>query len=262
MVVALATDIFDPHRLPIGLPAIALEDRPRPRQRMVDHGDFVEQQVAVVLVEVEPLLDDGLVVVVERNSAGVVSARAGEAARLDLEHVVLAVAVGIDPFPDGIAEQGRLETLGPLASVGKDPPRVANVLDQDVHGVRRDDEFRLAVPVDHARHAGRHAGIGFADALSAGRLVGEIGLEAGLVFRRQRRLLGRPPGLRRVEDVAAPLAHAHGVRIRSATPQALQIGIFRFVERRCRDDRRQQHAHQHRHNDRATLKHRRFLPIR
>ena len=40
-----------------------------PRQSMIDHGDFVIEHVAVGLVEIDPLLDDGLAVAVKRHAA-------------------------------------------------------------------------------------------------------------------------------------------------------------------------------------------------
>src|SRR5262249_49227961 len=154
-----------------------------------DYGDLVEEDVGLVPIQVEALFDDCLVVVVERDSAGIISAGAGEAAGLDREHVVLAVAIRVDPSTDGISEQGRLQSGGRVASVGEEATRIADVLDKDVRGVRRDDEFRLAIAVDYTRHAGRNTGVGFADALPAGRLVVEIVFEAGLVFGDQWRLL-------------------------------------------------------------------------
>src|SRR5438105_14606636 len=84
MIVALAANFFDPHGLRIWLPAIGLENRPRPRQCIVDHGDLVDEGVGVVPGEVNLLFDDGLIVVMQRNSTGVECARAREAAGLDL----------------------------------------------------------------------------------------------------------------------------------------------------------------------------------
>jgi len=45
-------------------------------------------------------------------------ARALEAAGLDLERIEAPVAVGIEPLADGIADQRRLDLLGPVADVG------------------------------------------------------------------------------------------------------------------------------------------------
>jgi len=58
---------------------------------MIDRRDLVMQQVLVALVEVEPLLEDRLVVVMERQAGGIVMARSLEgSAGLDLERVVMA----------------------------------------------------------------------------------------------------------------------------------------------------------------------------
>ena len=45
---------------------------------MIDHGDFVMPQVRISFVEVNPLLEDGLVVVVQPQTRGVVDAWAFE----------------------------------------------------------------------------------------------------------------------------------------------------------------------------------------
>ena len=66
----------------------------------------------LALSSVDPLLDDGLVVLVQRNAAGVEGARALEVAGLDFEHVVAAVAVRVDPLADRVADEGRLISLG------------------------------------------------------------------------------------------------------------------------------------------------------
>src|SRR6266702_4940775 len=70
-----------------------LGDRPRSRQRMVEHCDFVINDVLVGLVEVNALLDDGLTILVERNAAGIIGAWILQQASLDFEHVVAAISV-------------------------------------------------------------------------------------------------------------------------------------------------------------------------
>ena len=83
------------------------------------------EDVLVVLVEIDALLDDGLVVAVERHAARLVSARALEVAGLDFEHVVLAVTVGVDPSADRIAgEVVGSSSVGPIAPVGVDAARL------------------------------------------------------------------------------------------------------------------------------------------
>ncbi len=109
--------------------------------------------VAVGLVEEYRLLDDRLIVLVQRNAAGVVSSGALEAARLDLEAIVPAAAVRIDPRADGITQEARLDVRGPVAPVGEDATIVVDVLDQDVGRVRRDHELHLAIAVGDPRHA-------------------------------------------------------------------------------------------------------------
>src|SRR5262245_20584845 len=106
MIVALAAYCFNPQGLAIGLPAIGLAHQPWSRQGIVDHGHIEDESIGVALVQVDAFFHNRLIVIVQRNAAGIVSARPREAAGLDLEQVELAVAVGIDPLADGIAEQG------------------------------------------------------------------------------------------------------------------------------------------------------------
>src|SRR5215467_11151995 len=120
MVVALAAYFLDPYGLRIGLPAIGLAHRPRVGQRVVDHGHVENEGVRVVLVEVDALFHDRLIVVVQWNAAGIVSARPHETASLDLEQVEFAIAVGIDPLANGIAEQRWLKALRPGSPIRED----------------------------------------------------------------------------------------------------------------------------------------------
>src|SRR5258708_37324617 len=55
---------------------IVPRDHPRPRQGIVNGGNLVTEQVGVGAVDKDALLDDGLVVAVERDAAGVIGARA------------------------------------------------------------------------------------------------------------------------------------------------------------------------------------------
>src|SRR5262245_29855984 len=64
VIVALTADFLNPYRLRIALSAISLEYRPRPYQRMIDHGDFEDKRIGIGLVEMDALFDDGLVVIV------------------------------------------------------------------------------------------------------------------------------------------------------------------------------------------------------
>src|SRR5882672_11274723 len=224
VIVALAAYFLDPLGLRVALPAVGLVHRPRPRERVVDHGHVEDERVGVALVEIDALFHNRLIVVVQRNAAGIESAWPREAAGLDLQQIELAVAVGVDPLADGIPEQRLLDPLGPGASVREDAPRVADVLDQNMRGAGRDHELALAIAVGDTRHAGRYAGIGFDNALAARGLVGEVGLVAGLVFRRQRRLLGRPPTLARIKHIGAAARLHRRAGVRPASPLAREIG--------------------------------------
>jgi len=79
-----------------------LHDGPGPGQRVIDRGDFVAQEILIRLVERDTLLDDRLVVMVERDAACLVYARTFQAAGLDFEGVKAAVAVGIKPLADRV----------------------------------------------------------------------------------------------------------------------------------------------------------------
>src|SRR5216683_1277045 len=106
MNIAFAANLVaKPDRFAAGDASEGLVDHPWPGQRMVDGGDVVVQQVAIGLVEIDALLDDGLVVGMQRDSGGVIDARALHAASLDLKHVVAAVAVLIEPLADGITQE-------------------------------------------------------------------------------------------------------------------------------------------------------------
>src|SRR5262245_42272850 len=98
MLVALSTNRLDPDR--VALATIVLSYRPRSGQRIVDRCNFVMENVRIRFVEVDPLLDHGLIVRVQRDAAGVESARTFKVAGLDLEHVIAAASVLIDPLAD------------------------------------------------------------------------------------------------------------------------------------------------------------------
>src|ERR1700682_5091301 len=117
MRVVLDTDAFVPGRPWILHATVFLGRRPGTRQRMVDRRYLVIEEIRVGLVLENPLLDDALVVAVERKAGIVVGARTFEPARLDLEHIVAAGAALIDPFADRIAREARINLLRPVASV-------------------------------------------------------------------------------------------------------------------------------------------------
>src|SRR5882757_7287749 len=108
---------------------VLLRNRPGPRQRTVYRCHFVVQHIGVAWFCLDALLDDALVVGVQRHAAGIEGARAAEAAGLDLKRVVAAVAIAIDPLADGIARKRRRDLRRPVATVGEDPARVVDVLE-------------------------------------------------------------------------------------------------------------------------------------
>src|SRR5712691_10688254 len=78
---------------------VCLVDGPRPRQRVIEYGDDVMENVRTVLVDKNSLLEGRFVVEVQRNPRRVVSARSLEwAAGVDFEHIIDAIAVLIDPL--------------------------------------------------------------------------------------------------------------------------------------------------------------------
>src|SRR5215470_13247048 len=101
--IAFGADVLEPDE--VALAAILFDDRPGARERIVDGGDLVDQDVGIALVERDALLDDGLVVLVQRKPGGLEGARALEIARLDLERVVAAIAIGIEPLADRVARK-------------------------------------------------------------------------------------------------------------------------------------------------------------
>src|SRR6266849_6884569 len=70
VVVAFDTVVFRPNSLL--LTTVVSRHRPRARQRMIDRGHFVVKNIRIVLIEVNPLLDDAFAVLVERNAALIV----------------------------------------------------------------------------------------------------------------------------------------------------------------------------------------------
>src|SRR5258708_22522886 len=89
----------------------------------------------------------------QRQARGVVVARALEATSLDLERIEVSVPGGVEPLADGIADQRRLDLLGPVAAVGVDAPRVLDPVDQHISSLRRDDELDRLERIHDERHA-------------------------------------------------------------------------------------------------------------
>src|SRR6516165_2436571 len=121
MRIVLGADrLAPPDRLLARGPAVVLGDGPGPRQGMVDGGDLVVQEIAVGLVEIDALLDHGLIVLVHGNAGAVEGARPFQAAGLDRQQVVAAIAILVDPLADRVARKHRLHLLRPIAAVGID----------------------------------------------------------------------------------------------------------------------------------------------
>jgi hypothetical protein len=76
---------------------------------MVDDGNFVMQDVAVGLVEVDSLLDDGLIILVQRDAGLIEGALAPEISGLDDERIEFSVAILVDPSADGITDSAGLD---------------------------------------------------------------------------------------------------------------------------------------------------------
>src|SRR5262249_18223139 len=134
---------------------------------------------------------------VEGKTGGVVDARPLEATRFDFKKIIVAVAIIVDPPSNRIARITRFDLLGPVAAVSEDAPNLC--ADQNIGGVRRDDEFQRPER-HHMRHAGGHAaGAIKIVALTAPRLVGNAVLQNLLILRSERGLLSESPRLGLVE---------------------------------------------------------------
>src|SRR5215470_8713481 len=207
---------------------------PGMRQCMVDHSDFVMDDLGIGLIEVDALPENGLIIEVKGEASGVVDARPLEAARFRLEQVIVAIAILVDPPPDRIARIAWFNLLGPVAAVGENAARLC--ADQNIGRVRRDDEFQRS-ECHHMRHAGGHAaGAVKIVALTASGLVGNAVLENLFIFRCERGLLSASPrpGLieRRLASRRAKTGRGnHGHRWDPPFPRALPFGIFHTVVR-------------------------------
>src|SRR5262245_10990058 len=109
MGIALGTDALAPDRARVLHAAIFLDRAPRARERIVERGDLHHENVRVRLVLVDALLEDALIVRMQRQAGVVIGARPFEPTRLDLEHVVAPGAALIFPLADRIAREGRLD---------------------------------------------------------------------------------------------------------------------------------------------------------
>src|SRR5438552_11033482 len=93
MWVVLVADEIDPRHARL-LAHVGFYHRPRAGERMIDGGDLVNDAVAG-LVEIDALLDNGLIVLVQRQASAFIGAVALDVAGLDFQRVVFAVAVGV-----------------------------------------------------------------------------------------------------------------------------------------------------------------------
>ena len=142
LVVAFGAGGLDPVRPRFRALAELPVDTPGTGQGMIEHGDFFMEDIGIALVEMEPLLEERLVVEVQRQPCRVIGARSLEGAtRLDLENVVAAIAILIDPMADGVAFVGRFAFRRPVAPVGEDATELGGRPDQDVGRIRRDHIF-------------------------------------------------------------------------------------------------------------------------
>src|SRR5215470_2344787 len=246
MGVALGADALAPDRARILHAAIFFDRRPRTRERIVERGDLDDETVWIGLVLIDPLLEDALIIRVQRQAGVVIGAWSLEPARLDLEHAVAAGATLIDPGADRVARKRRLDEFGPRTPVGIDAARIVNMLHEDVRRVRRDDELGALVVVHDPRHAGRETGVGRVAALPAGALLSEARLQECLKFGLQRGLLPPPRRLARI------VARRPGI---GAHPLALPVGIFGFIERPGVAEGQADHRHQRHGSQRIARAH-------
>src|SRR5215475_6092569 len=104
---------------------------------MVEDRHLVMQEVLVGLVEENALLDDRFIVLVQRNSGQIEVPRSLEMAGFDLQEIVAAVVVLVDPLPDGIAVEAILDLLWPVTAVGVYASTgFTDVVDADVGNLR------------------------------------------------------------------------------------------------------------------------------
>src|SRR5262252_701481 len=261
VVVALAANLVaEPDRLVGDDPLVDLVDHPRPGERMVNSCDVVVQQVRIGLVEIDALLDYCLVVRMQRDPGGVVDAGPLQAARLDHQRIVPAVAVLIEPLTDGIAQILWFGRGGrKVAAIRVDAAiKVVVALHQNISRAGSDHDFHRPVGNHDPRHARRKASRCRIDTLPAERLVGEIGLVDRLILRRQRWFLSEAevPGRGLAGVVAkSSIAATEETRVAGAAPLTLEVGILAFIERRGAANHRQQCGRERGCTDRVAKTH-------
>src|SRR4051812_45087343 len=92
-----------PVRIFVGTAPVRLKHRPRLGEGVVEERDLIVDKIRNGLVGEDALLDHGLVVGMRRNTGGVQCPRPFEVPGLDLEHVIAAISVLVDPLADRMA---------------------------------------------------------------------------------------------------------------------------------------------------------------
>src|SRR5436190_12245154 len=118
MVVLRAVLLKPDHRS--ALANVLLGYCPGSRQCVVDRCYLVIDDVLVAFVEIEAFLDDGLIVLVQRDAAGFERARSAHTAGLDPQLIETTIAAGIEPLAYRVAVVIALELGREIAPVGVD----------------------------------------------------------------------------------------------------------------------------------------------
>ena len=181
-----AHGLLPPDRLIRLRAAIVLDDFPGAGERIVNRGDLVTQHVRIGLVEINALLDNRLIVLMQWNASHLKRAGAFQATGLDDQRVVATVAVLIEPTADRIAVELWIDghVGGKITPVSINAAVIVDVVNEDVRSLRRDYDFHRPVGRHDARHARRQTPVRRIAGLPAECLVGQIGLENLLIFRR------------------------------------------------------------------------------
>src|SRR5215813_417339 len=163
----------------------------------------------------------------QRQAGSVVMTGTLEAAGFDLQHVITTALFLVDPLADRIAHERRLDLFGPVATVGVNAAGMLHPIDQHVGGFRRDDELNRLEAVGDERHPEAKA-VGAAPIEEATLLLRfEVGLEDGLVFGRERRLLAFAPWLGRVEGGLPPKS----TNAEDTSPLPLPVWVLSLLAR-------------------------------
>src|SRR5262249_39987910 len=111
-----------------------------------------------------------------------------------------AVAALVDPSADGIAIEAGLDVTRPCAPVGENTSTgFADVVDPNEGRVRQDDDFHRLIGGHRRGHPRRQARRSRPGAWHAGLKFAQVGLEDGLMLRRERGLLSATLGFAGIE---------------------------------------------------------------